>query len=445
MQNVDTIEIAADLETPVSAFLKLKPLHPFFLLESVELNEQIGRYSFLGLQPHRSFLLHPDQPVEDYFVQLENTLRLFREMPALRDAPVLAGYHSYQLSALLHPKLRIKETKIPVAAFFVPSVVLVFDHLKRTIRILCPGNNSSIQHVKQEIDRCFQSSYDLPAKGRSSEPQTTVSRDTFCDMVHRAKKLIASGDIYQVVLSAEFTGKSDADPFQMYRALRMINPSPYMFYFRVSEDYCFLGSSPELLLRNKGPQLILRPIAGTRPRKEDPVAEAALERELAADPKERAEHLMLLDLARNDIGQLSAPGTVRVSTFQQIEKFSHVMHLVSTVESQAKASLKLMDYFRAAFPAGTVTGAPKIRAMQVIHEMETHCRNLYAGSVGYFTPAGDVNHCIAIRSVECANGHYSFTAGAGIVADSDPENEYREVLSKSMAMRQMLKRVEQSL
>ena len=258
-------------------------------------------------------------------------------------------------------------------------------------------------------------------------------------MVQQAKEHIAAGDIYQVVLSMRFEGESEADPFQMYRALRMINPSPYMFYLNFQDRFQFFGSSPETMVRTERSRILLRPIAGTRRRGQDEIEDKQLESDLKQDEKEKAEHMMLLDLARNDLGRLAIGGSVQVTDFMKVERYSHVMHLVSTVESTVSKTPSLKELLSSVFPAGTVSGAPKVRAMQIIDKLEPHDRGLYAGSVGYFGAHGVLDHCIAIRCLQYQQGKYRFTAGAGIVADSVPEKEFEEIQNKAMALRTMLK------
>ncbi len=278
----------------------------------------------------------------------------------------------------------------------------------------------------------------MPRSGSSSEPVANVSKKEFESMVERARAFIAAGDIYQVVLSMQYDGESEADPFQMYRALRMINPSPYMFYLNFQDRFQFFGSSPETMVRTERSRILLRPIAGTRKRGKDEEEDRGFETDLLQDEKEKAEHMMLLDLARNDLGRLADPGSVQVTEFMKVERYSHVMHLVSTVESTVSKTPSLQKLLSSVFPAGTVSGAPKVRAMQIIEELEPHSRGLYAGSVGYFGAHGVLDHCIAIRCLQYQEGRYRFTAGAGIVADSVPEKEFEEINNKAMALRKML-------
>jgi anthranilate synthase component 1 len=443
--NRERFEFAADLETPVSAFLKLAPLDPVFLLESVERNETIGRYSFIGISSKRYLVLNKLEEAPAFFDLLFQVLSGVKPGERVRFAGGLVGFFSYHLSNFLQPKMKGKPTSYPLAGFVLPSALLVFDHLKRRILFssILPDNEQ--QNLVKEIRVCLQSSVRLPKCGPSSEPKSNMTPGDFYGMVERARGHIAAGDIFQVVLSMQFSGESEADPFQMYRALRMINPSPYMFYLNFQNQFQFFGSSPETLVRTEGRKIILRPIAGTRPRSLDTAEDGSLERELLNDEKEKAEHLMLLDLARNDLGRIAQTGSVKVTEFMKVERYSHVMHLVSNVEGTMKQSLHIPELFSAVFPAGTVSGAPKVRAMQIIDELEPHSRDLYAGSLGYFGSNGEVDHCISIRCVQASSGLYQFTAGAGIVADSIPEREYQEIMNKVMALRTMLKMVEAPL
>ena len=438
-------EFAADLETPVSAFLKLEPFQPLFLLESVEKNETVGRYSFIGILPQQFFVLEDPLNADAYFESLQQQIRSLPAKQNGRLSSGLVGFFSYPICSLLHPKLNVKRSDEPLAAFVLPTAILSFDHLKNRIylhSILADDEEKKLAH---DIRSSLKLVLPLPKSGKSSEPMSRVSRDQFCSMVDRARELIAAGDIYQVVLSMQFEGESDANPFQMYRALRMINPSPYMFYLNFRDRFQFFGSSPETMVRSEGSKVLLRPIAGTRKRGSNEIEDKDFETELLQDEKEKAEHLMLLDLARNDLGRFASAGSVKVTEFMKVERFSHVMHLVSTVESEVAKIPDVRQLLASVFPAGTVSGAPKIRAMQIIDELEPHSRGLYAGSVGYFGNHGVLDHCIAIRCLQYQQGHYRFTAGAGIVADSIPEREYEEIQNKAMALRMMLKMSEEVL
>lgn len=438
-------EFAADLETPVSAFLKLTTLQPLFLLESVEKNETMGRYSFIGILPKQYFVLEDPAQAESYFDSLEQQIHSLPDKDNGRLTSGFIGFLSYPVSALLHPKLSLKRSRDPLAGFVLPSAILSFDHLKNRIHLNSILGEQEQSKLAQEIRTCLRTILPLPRSGRSSEPIANVSKKEFGSMVERAREFIAAGDIYQVVLSMQYDGESEADPFQMYRALRMINPSPYMFYLNFQDRFQFFGSSPETMVRTERSRILLRPIAGTRRRGKDDEEDKMLETDLLQDEKEKAEHMMLLDLARNDLGRLAAPGSVQVTEFMKVERYSHVMHLVSTVESTVSKTPSLQNLLASVFPAGTVSGAPKVRAMQIIEELEPHSRGLYAGSVGYFGAHGVLDHCIAIRCLQYKEGRYRFTAGAGIVADSVPEKEFEEINNKAMALRTMLKMAQEPL
>jgi anthranilate synthase component 1 len=443
-------QFAADLETPVSAFLKLTPLQPIFLLESVERNEAVGRFSFLGILPKQYLIWNQDEQAKAFFDQV---LQSVSKLPVDQNSPLssgLIGFISYHAAARLHPKLPLKPTRFPLAGFVLPGAILTFDHVKRRISLSSCLTSNEEAHLANEVKTCLRSTVRLPKPGKSTDPISRTSHGDFCDQVSRILKYIHAGDIFQAVLSMQFEGSSDADPFQMYRALRMINPSPYMFYLNFQDRFQFFGSSPETMVRTENRndeslRIIVRPIAGTRPRGNNSSEEQSLQQDLLSDKKERAEHLMLLDLARNDVGRIANSGTVSVSEFMKVERYSHVMHLVSTVEGVATNTLSPQKLFEAVFPAGTVSGAPKIRAMQIIDELEPHERGLYAGSLGYFGSSGQMDHCLSIRCLLREQDHYLYTAGAGIVADSDPEKEHQEILNKAMALKTMLKMVEENL
>jgi anthranilate synthase component I len=443
-------QFAADLETPVSAFLKLTPLQPIFLLESVERNEAVGRFSFLGILPKEYLIWNQDEEARTFF---EQVIANVSKLPADQNSPLssgLIGFISYHAAARLHPKLPLKSTRFPLAGFVLPGAILTFDHVKRRITLSSCLPTDEEARLANEIKTCLRSTVRLPKPGKSTLPISGTSDREFCNQVSRILKHIHDGDIFQAVLSMQFEGSSDADPFQMYRALRMINPSPYMFYLNFQDRFQFFGSSPETMVRtenrdDRSLRVIVRPIAGTRPRGNNPAEEQALQKDLLSDKKERAEHLMLLDLARNDVGRIAASGTVSVSEFMKVERYSHVMHLVSTVEGHASNNLSPQKLFEAVFPAGTVSGAPKIRAMQIIDELEPHERGLYGGSLGYFGSSGQMDHCLSIRCLLREQDRYLYTAGAGIVADSVPEKEHQEILNKAMALSTMLKMVEENL
>ena len=443
-------QFAADLETPVSAFLKLTSLQPIFLLESVERNEAVGRFSFLGILPKEHLIWNTEEEANTFFQQVTGSVS---KLHVDQNSPLssgLIGFISYHAAARLHPKLPLKPTRFPLAGFVLPGAILTFDHVKRRIALSSCLSSNEEARLANEIKTCLRSTVRLPKPGKSTIPTSRTSNTDFCNQVSRILKHIHDGDIFQAVLSMQFEGSSDADPFQMYRALRMINPSPYMFYLNFQNRFQFFGSSPETMVRtenrdDRSMRVIVRPIAGTRPRGNNPAEEHALQQDLLSDKKERAEHLMLLDLARNDVGRIADSGTVSVSEFMKVERYSHVMHLVSTVEGIASNNLSPQKLFEAVFPAGTVSGAPKIRAMQIIDELEPHERGLYGGSLGYFGSSGQMDHCLSIRCLLREQDRYLYTAGAGIVADSVPEKEHQEILNKAMALSAMLKMVEENL
>jgi anthranilate synthase component 1 len=454
-------ELLADLETPVSAFLKLRELNPLFLLESVEGGEILGRYSFIGLG-----LLLRIEVLKDRLIHAENGRRtehqaepfeFLRQVVAGFDtvapqtelprfAGGLVGFVGYDMVRFIEklPATARQVSPFPPAAFCLPSVILAFDHLQRKIKLICAERGPDAGDLISQILKALRSPVPLVEPQKSSAPKPNHSRDQFIESVLRAKEYIAAGDIFQVVLSIRFEGETKAHPFQVYRALRMINPSPYMYYLDFG-GYQIVGSSPESLVRLEDGKALLRPIAGTRPRGKTPPEDRALERELLADEKERAEHLMLVDLARNDLGRIAEPGTVSVPEFYKIERYSHVMHLVSSVEGRVTAKENMIDLFKAAFPAGTVTGAPKIRAMEIIEELEGEQRGPYAGSVGYFGLNGNMDQAITLRTILFADGKYAIQAGAGIVADSVPEREHEEILNKAGALFRALEMVGEGL
>jgi anthranilate synthase component 1 len=440
-------EIAADLDTPVSAFLKLRELDPVFLLESVAGGERVGRYSFIGVgRRHEVTLEHDALTVDgsargvggDPLAALGQWLAdLKLSAPDLRRAPAgLVGYVGYEAAAWFErlPPAGAAPLPLPTAAFVVPKALLAFDHVRSTLTChpLSPDDDPLLQ---PEIEHALRANAAVPpSPGAGGEPVASHTREEFVRAVERAQEHIRAGDAYQIVLSVRFSGASEADPFAVYRALRLLNPSPYLYYVRAGGAE-IVGSSPEALARLQGRRALLRPIAGTRPRGQTAEEDGALAAELIGDAKENAEHTMLVDLARNDLGRVAAPGSVEVTALKEIERYSHVMHLVSTVEGVLAADAGQFDLFRAAFPAGTVTGAPKIRAMEILSELEGSARGPYAGAVGYFGVDGGMDQAIAIRTIVFRDGRYAFQAGAGVVADSIPEREHAEVLSKARALR----------
>jgi anthranilate synthase component I len=445
-------DIAGDLDTPVSAFMKLAAFGPRFLLESVEGGERLARYSFIGFGDGLEVRLDRDgfaiggerRPIPRSSAELLSGLRgalrrAPQPQPDIAGVPLaggLVGYSSYDVVRFFE-RLNARtglEDGVPALHYVAPRSLLVFDHLTRGIALVHAGSEDERRSLRNEVVRALRGGLPKAARvGKYSQPTPAYSRSDYMSGVRRTQEYIAAGDVYQLVLSTRFSGRHDLDPFQAYRALRLINPSPYMYYCAMG-DVTVVGSSPEALVKLKGGRAQLRPIAGTRPRSDDSAVDAAREVELKADPKENAEHIMLVDLARNDLGRVARAGSVHVEPYRAIERYSHVMHIVSGVHGELAPGNDAFDLFAAAFPAGTLVGAPKVRAMQIIDELEPVSRGLYGGTVGYFGARGDMDHAITIRTLVFRGDEYSYQAGAGIVADSIPETEHEEVLAKSGAM-----------
>jgi len=480
-------EISADLETPISVYMKLRGEGASFLLESVEGGERIARYSFIGVQPRAEYILRDGQVEikengETRTVKLDPnsdpTKFLQEEMSHFKFAPQsgvprfiggLVGYLGYESVRFFEPVLKGKMTRsastsygldmseknarstrparlsasVPDGIYLLADIVIAFDHARRSLSLIANVLDGDVESAERKLDeiesRIHQSLQ--PTKPREVKSSKTISNMTqgrYEDMVRDAKEHIAAGDIFQVVLSQRFTRETNVEPFDVYRAVRRLNPSPYMFFFDfglVDDEPLFIvGSSPEMFVRLEGRTASLRPIAGTRPRGADSNADAALAEELLADPKERAEHVMLVDLGRNDLGRVCEYGTVKVSDFFTIEKYSHVMHIVSHVEGKLKPDLTAFDLVGASFPAGTVSGAPKVSALEIISDLEPDVRGAYAGMVGYFGFDGNMDTCLAIRTMVGRGNTFSVQAGAGIVADSDPGTEFQETVNKASAM-----------
>ncbi len=357
--------------------------------------------------------------------------------PLLGGLVGVAGYDLVRFFERLPARARIEE-ECPDAHYVAPRSLLVFDHLTRRVALLHAGSEFERQGLRREVVRALRGGLPGPAWQASfSAPEASLSEQRYVEGVARAKEYIAAGDVYQLVLSVRFSGRCDLDPFEAYRALRLLNPSPYMYYCDLG-DRVVVGSSPEALVRLNGRHAELRPIAGTRPRGADEIQDRALAAELLADPKENAEHVMLVDLARNDLGRVATAGSVQVRPYRSIERYSHVMHIVSGVSGTLAPGKDAFDLFAATFPAGTLVGAPKVRAMEIIDEIEPVRRGFYGGTVGYFGHGGDMDQAITIRTMVFHGDTYSFQAGAGIVADSVPVMEYREVLAKSEALRRAM-------
>jgi anthranilate synthase component 1 len=461
-------EILADMETPVSAFLKLdrslrsKDMHSF-LLESVEGGEKWGRYSMIGIEPSIIIKARGNKvTVEEEgnvteFESDDPTGEIKKIMGRYNPADVeglprffggAVGYFSYDIIRYFEniPDTCEDDLSMYDVYFIITDTILIFDNVRQMIKIVCNAHvqggddpqtvyEQSTKKIDDIITRLSEPYAVTPSKVDSSETvmDSNFEKEEFESIVEKAKEYIKSGDIFQVVLSQRFLVEADVDTFDLYRSLRVINPSPYMFYLKFGDDV-IVGSSPEVLVRLEDEKVVVRPIAGTRKRGATEDEDVFLEDELLADPKERAEHIMLVDLGRNDVGRVSDLGSVHVDDFMIIERYSHVMHIVSNVTGTLKEGLDAFDVLSACFPAGTVSGAPKIRAMEIIDELEPTKRGPYAGSVGYFSFSGNMDICITIRTIFIKDGKIYLQAGAGIVADSVPENEYYETINKAKAM-----------
>lgn len=455
-------DIAADLDTPVSAFRKLAPFEPRFLLESVEGGERLGRYSFIGFGDGLTVRMADNELAIDGVsqpipAQRSALLDVLREALALAPRPGpevgvpfpggLVGATSYDLVRRLEPvgEAVSPQSDSPEALYIAPRSVLAFDHLTRRVALLHDGPEAERLALRKEVIAALRGALPPPRRtGRVGPASHSFSRDDFMDAVRTVQGHISDGEVFQLVLSVAMSGTAEVDPFEVYRALRLLNPSPYMYYF-AADQTAVVGSSPEALVRLEGRTATLRPIAGTRPRGTSPAHDAALADELLADQKELAEHVMLVDLARNDLGRVATPGSVRVAPYRNIERYSHVMHTVSGVDGELARDHDAFDLFAATFPAGTVVGAPKVRAMQLIDELEPVRRGLYAGTVGYFGHGGGMDQAIAIRTLVFEGDRYTYQAGAGIVADSSPQREHEEVLAKAGALRAALELAEAGL
>jgi anthranilate synthase component 1 len=449
-------DIAADLDTPVSAYLKLAPFRPRFLLESVEGGERLARYSFIGfgdclevrVEAKGLYIdgIHSPRPRNktEFLDALRGALaRAPSPKPEVPGVPLLGGlvgYTAYDAVRYFErvPGRSLDDTPVPHAHYVAPRSLLVFDHLTRGVALLHDGSETERQSLRREVIKALRGAVpSIVAPGRFSPATPSLSEAAHASKVRRAQEYIASGDVYQLVLASRFEGRHALAPFEVYRALRLLNPSPYMYFCELG-DITVVGSSPEALVKCHAGNAQLRPIAGSRPRGADEARDAALEAELLADPKENAEHVMLVDLARNDLGRVATAGSVIVEPYRVIERYSHIMHIVSGVKGKVAPGKDAFDLFAATFPAGTLVGAPKVRAMEIIDELEPVGRQLYGGTVGYFGRHGDMDQAITIRTLVFRGDTYSYQAGGGIVADSVPKAEYDELMAKSAVLRRAL-------
>ena len=459
-------EVAADLETPVSAYLKIARGPYSFLLESVEGGERMARYTFMGTEPYRVLRMGAGQAdgQGDPLVPVQEELARFTPvavpgLPRFQGGAV--GYVGYDCVHYFEPRVPMATADpagLPEAVFMFTDALVIFDHVRHVAQIVGHAHipedaseqdvdwayNSAIARIDELAERLAQPLTPPAEPAGTAAPREPVSNKTpaeYHEMVRAAKEYVVAGDIIQVVPSRRLSVPVDASPFDLYRSLRAVNPSPYMYYLHL-DDMDVVGASPEMLVRVEDGMVDTHPIAGTRPRGETPEDDEALERELLADEKERAEHVMLLDLGRNDIGRVSQPGTVRVTQQFEVERYSHVMHIVSHVTGQLRDDMNAYDALRACFPAGTVSGAPKIRAMEIIAELEGERRGVYAGAVGYFDFSGNMDTAIGIRTMVVKDGTAYVQAGGGIVYDSDPETELAETQHKANGSLRAIARAE---
>ena len=456
------LETFADLDTPLSIYLKLARAPGSYLLESVIGGERFGRYSIVGLparemlevRGHRVTLTRDGHAIEsrdeaDPLAYIDGYLARFKVPPAdpaLRFSGGLAGYFGYDCVRYIEPRLG-KHAKpdtlgLPEIRLLLSDELAVVDNLSGKLHLLVhadpsvPGSYAAAQKRLQALRAKLREPVAIPphvAGAAAGEPRSNIGREAFFDAVARCKRYITEGDIFQVQVSQRLTQPFAQSPVNLYRALRSINPSPYMYFFDFG-DAQVVGASPEILVRREGDKVTLRPIAGTRKRGATPERDLEMERELTSDPKERAEHVMLIDLGRNDVGRIARVGTVKVTETMVVERYSHVMHMVSNVEGTVDAKLSPMELFRATFPAGTVTGTPKVRAMEIIDDLEPDRRGIYAGAAGYLGFNGNLDLAIAIRTGVIAKGQLHVQAAAGIVADSIADNEWRETQNKARAL-----------
>jgi anthranilate synthase component 1 len=468
-------KILADTDTPVSAFMKLNNSKNCFLLESVEGGEKWARYSFIGLNPSLIFKSRREKVTlirnnKKEKIESSNPLSILQgimqqfkpvELDGLpRFYGGAVGFMSYDMVKFFEdlPDTVKDDTDWNDSYFMITDTMVIFDNLKHNVKVVC---NVHLDKDKTDINKQYKKAIEtidkiillinrplkkpvIDSSNKRLLIRSNVKKNHFISIVNKAKKYIRAGEIIQVVLSQRFETDLHTDPFKLYRSLRMVNPSPYMYYLKMDKNI-IVGSSPEVLVRLENDEIFLRPIAGTRPRGKDEKEDAILANSLKKDPKEIAEHIMLVDLGRNDVGRVSKMGQVRVDDFMVIERYSHVMHLVSSVYGILKKGKNAFDVLAAAFPAGTVSGAPKIRAMEIIDELEKHRRGPYSGCVGYFGFTGNMDFCITIRTMLVKNNKIHIQAGAGIVMDSKPEKEFLETLNKARGMIKAIKHAHKDL
>jgi len=465
-------ELVADGETPVSVYRKIVSQAPAFLFESVEQNETMARYSFAGTGFLQSITARGNdvcirsadgseerRTVPDPLAVLEEVMAGYRfgtrdEFPRFCGGAV--GYLSYDSVRWFEPTVPVPPPDVlgvPDMVFVIPETVVIFDHLRRRMRLVINAHidgdaGAAYERAAAKLQTALAALAQPMAfpplftdlAGPTGEVKSNTTREEYFAMVRAGQEYIRAGDIFQFVPAQRFETPYDGKPLELYRALRFINPSPYMFCLECEDGFSLVGSSPEVHVRLTDGLIEIRPIAGTRPRGKTPEEDAANAEDLLADAKERAEHLMLVDLARNDVGRIAEFGSVRVSDFMTIERYSHVMHIVSHVTGRLRENRSAYDVMRATFPAGTVSGAPKVRAMQIINELEKNKRCTYAGAVGYFGWDGNLDSCIALRTVLLKDGMAYVQAGGGVVADSSPEGEYQESINKAMAANRAIQR-----
>ena len=458
-------ELFVDMDTPISIFKKVCREQYTYLLESVEGGENLARYSFIGLEPFVRYqcrngvgVIEDSRGTREVKGDPLSTLKGIMDnyhAPKIEGLPRFyggaVGYFGYDLIRYVEdiPEDTVDDLNLPDCHFILTRLVLIFDHVKHKVKIVVntePGSDADkvyeeaiqrINTVKRLINEPQAALNRVNKAVVNTKYLSNMTKEEYIDKVEKAKEYIKAGDIFQVVLSQRLTMPLHGDPFDIYRNLRTVNPAPYLYYLNFGGTV-IIGSSPEMLIRVEDGVVQTCPIAGTRPRGQSKEDDLKLEKELLADEKEKAEHLMLVDLGRNDVGRVCDYGSVNVRDFMQVERYSHVMHIVSNVFGQLKQSYTAYDALKACFPAGTVSGAPKVRAMEIIEELEPTRRGVYAGAIGYFGFTGNMDTCITIRTILVHNGKTYVQAGAGIVADSDPEKEYEETINKAKALLETL-------